>query len=428
MGSYSSALVNSVRFNSKVFDFATRQPKQDDKGKLFQLGSVVHDLSGVNILHFGTDTIRQLYKGVVRADFLHSLDECLNNQDFFTLLDFPFTVSRMSKMSGYRYKLQNNALGLVLLIGSFYAPLDDNGTHLKIEVSPHLIVKKRSDTTNFLTRFASRILCKGWSPSAVALHLAVDFQGYEFPHDLIDNFVTRAKMIKTYSSCPVGELSYNDKIPLVAMVYGQRDSYTFGRADALQVCIYRKDLEIDRHDKRDFWEGVWGDKYNKNLPVWRVEVRFHHSVLCELAQGMGLGYNGLPTSYRWYKYTREIWDYALNCNRFEFSKGKLSPIWQLLRDDAPDNLRSKSAFVPCVRQKKTVSPSTARNISNFLGNSVSLYARSRVDFDDYMDFVRGSHIWPLIQKNIQTFGKSEQWFSDKMQKSYISRFTLGKAA
>ncbi len=406
----------------KVLDMHTRQPKEDPKGRLFATSKGMVDLSKVNILHFGTDTIRQLYHGIPRQPLLEQLQATLDDdQSLFTLCGHPFSVSKMGKMSGYRYKLQNNALGIIILFGWYYAALETEGTHLKIEVSPHLIMKRKSDTTNFLHRFASQCLEKGWKPSAVALHLACDFQGWSPTPDFIDKFITRTKNIKQYFG--IADASFN--LSEVATVYGKSQSFTFGKADAMQICLYQKDLEADKRDKSEFWESVWGEAYNPKLPVWRLEVRFHHQVLNELANC--LGKKNLTTSYRWYPYLREIWSYALDNNRLEISTHHLAPVWQLLRDDGPDNIKSMMAF-PISRTKKKTTGSVARNIANFLGNLVSLYARQFFTFKQFWEYIQGLHIWPLILSHYHGKGLGINDIRDKLESSMLDRYLIGKAA
>jgi hypothetical protein len=141
-----------------------------------------------------------------------------------------------------------------------------------------------------------------------------------------------------------------------------------------------------------------------------------------------MGIKNATTAYRWYPYLREIWSYGLNNNRLESSSYTLSPIWQLLRDDAPDNLRSKYAFIPCVREKKSVSPSVIRNIANLLGNMVSLYARQRFSIDELWEYVQGLHVFPLITTHLKDTGKSLDFLRDKLESSMLDRYLIGKAA
>lgn len=402
-------------------DKVTGETKQDANGRLFMTNKGMCDLSKVKFLHFGVDTVRQLYKGVPRLELLKFLDDALLGDGLFTLNDHVFSVSKMGKMSGYRYKLQNNTLGIIILVASYYVDLAKEGTHLKIEVSPHCIIKRRSETINFLHRFAKQCLQKGYKPCAVALHIACDFQGWEPAKDFIDKFVTRSRTVKTYMGISDGSFNLSE----VATIYGKNQSLTFGKADSTQICLYRKDLEADKHDKTDFWHGVWGDNYQPNKDVWRLEVRFHHTVLNELGNGMGVD---STTAYHWYSRIREIWHYALNNNRLELSKNFISPIWQLLRDDAPDMLVKKYAFIPCLRQKKTVTASPIRNIANMLGNMVSLFARQQIDFEELWHSILALPIFPIICQRLEDTGKTLDDLRQKLERSYLDRYLIGKAA
>src|SRR5690606_6757142 len=63
----------------------------------------------------------------------------------------------------------------------------------------------------------------------------------------------------------------------------------------IQLAIYNKTLQARATDKLDYWEGVWrrrdsfdeGDplNYDPEQPVWRIELRYHHSIVQQLASG-----------------------------------------------------------------------------------------------------------------------------------------------
>src|SRR3990167_11083704 len=94
------------------------------------------DLSGVRLLRCGVDTVRQLYRGMIRPEIM-----CLFDKPG-TLVDFAgqrWHSCRVGRDSGYQYKLQNADLDIILLVKNFNAKLDSIGPHLKIEVSPHAI-------------------------------------------------------------------------------------------------------------------------------------------------------------------------------------------------------------------------------------------------------------------------------------------------
>ena len=112
--------------------------KETPNGRVFfdSTTTRITDLSGVRLLHCGVDTVRQLYRGMIRPEIMALFDKP------GTLVDFAgqrWHSGRVGKDSGYQYKLQNADLGIILLVKNFNAKLDNIGPHLKIEVSPHAI-------------------------------------------------------------------------------------------------------------------------------------------------------------------------------------------------------------------------------------------------------------------------------------------------
>lgn len=85
------------------------------EGRLFlDLGKVGFvDLSGVRLLRCGVDTVRQLYRGMIRPEIM-ALFETPG-----AMVDFAgqrWHSGRVGRDSGYQYKLQNADLGFVLLV------------------------------------------------------------------------------------------------------------------------------------------------------------------------------------------------------------------------------------------------------------------------------------------------------------------------
>lgn len=392
---------------------------QDSSGRLF-LSSTgkSFDMSGVELLHFGIDTVRQLYKGTFTAETLGQLQATLElPSDTFTLNGQRFHLSKMGKVSGYRYKLQNNELGLVLLVGSYYAKANTEGAHLKIEASPHLI---KSMTTNRLDRFLSQfadLLLKDAKPSGVALHFSVDFQGWEPERDFLERFVTRSRSFRDYFGLDECKFNFSD----VATSYGKGESFTFGKADSLQTCLYRKDKEAIKRDKIDYWRGVWGAAYNPSLPVWRLEVRFHHTVLLDLGRDLSAVFLTLPDVE---PYIDDVWHYALTNNRLELKKNNMAPIWQILRDDVLISPPLKKLR----RVKKTSAGNVGFNIANSLGNLLSIYSREKKPFKAFWSAVKQLHIWELIKSYYWSRGMSEAAIYNHLQKAFFQRKLLGNAA
>ncbi|PKM03460.1 MAG: hypothetical protein CVV17_04455, partial [Gammaproteobacteria bacterium HGW-Gammaproteobacteria-7] len=111
---------------------------EDSQSRLFvDPGTArIVDLSKVRLLRCGVDTVRQLYRGLIRPEIMALFEKPGAMVQFAG--EF-WHAGRVGRDSGYQYKLQNADLGFILLIKNFNAKLDQIGPHLKIEVSPHAI-------------------------------------------------------------------------------------------------------------------------------------------------------------------------------------------------------------------------------------------------------------------------------------------------
>lgn len=411
---------SKLNFSDRVSSTSLKKGEKDVKGRLFVTpDGKSHDLTGVNVLHFGVDTVRQLYKGLPNADIVGQIEaHFLNKLQFIVVNGFSFHLSRLSKVSGYRFKLQNNDLGLIILFGSFYQSLDSSGSHLKIEVSPHLIKSKNTRALcGFLRKFSHSLL-SGATPSGVALHFSADFQGWSPSADFVERFVTRSRAFRDYFGMDKAEFGLSD----VAASYGRGESFTFGKADALQTCLYMKNKEAEKRDKLDYWRSVWGESYQEDLSVWRLELRFHHSVLLDIGRGFGVEFFTLEDVE---PFISDIWAYGLTNNRLEYKKNVIAPIWQFLRDDAAPQT---SGFMPVKRVKKTASGAIGRNISNVLGNLVTVYAREKKTVSMLFNAVKKLHVWEVIKSYYWSRGMQEADIFNLLGESYQKRLLIGSAA
>lgn len=365
--------------------------RQDDKGGLFlsELGQV--DLSGVRVLHHGLDTVRQLFKGFlvpsVVADieslYLQGFGECIE-------LGGHVWVVGSGGASGYQFRLQNSDLGLIIFLKSRYAELVDSGSHLKIEASPHWIVERSSeemkrDFDRLAACFFSRFEMAG-----VSVHMCCDVQGWEPPANFSDSLVTRARRMVSHEG---GNVVYMD-LGEVALRFNRGQSYQFGSASSVQMAVYRKDLQAKATDKLDFWRSRWltqrDDELNpfyvEGQPVWRVEVRFHHSVIQDfsrgyasqlengfsIVEGIWSGIAGIS------EHLQGLWKYGLESFRLEMTQGTkryLAPFWQFLLQDVIFS-NPKGDFV-YLRVKKTPGLGNEKNLMLAVGNLMSVYARNR---------------------------------------------------
>ncbi len=345
----------------------------DPNGRLFMHSSGLMDLSHVNIVGVSVDTIRQLFYGVPREKIVLKLEDYLvNREETIFFHGEEFHLRRLGKtIGGYRYKLQNNDLGVVILFGSYYQKMDLEGSHMKIELSPHFIAEKKPDSINsWLAKFSSFFL-DNCDFRGCAVHLAVDFQGEKFQSDFLDHYVSRTRTRRAYHG--VEELDLTDAMnPVSYYSTGSSNfSYLLGRANALQLCVYNKSAQMKVVDKQDYYENFWDEyskgSYDSELPVTRVECRFHHEVVRQIGRGFGKEFEDyLSVS----SFLTDLWRYAMKNNRLEIDKGCIHPLWHLLHDEPVFLVPSRDVEVKRVQKKS--SSSLARSVPAIIGNVVSI--------------------------------------------------------
>lgn len=282
--------------NKKTFDRCSiaslLEGQNDPRGRIFLTSEQPVDLSKVRILHSGVDTVRQLYKGTPNEALIAEISGYYL-KGFNSIMTFcgrEWVVGSGGK-SGYRYRLQNNEYGLILLIGSRYAELEKEGAHLKIECSPYFLKDRApKDVQKILDEIAS-LLLQAPTPTGAAVHIAIDVQGWQPPKDFETRLTTRSKRRMDHIGLDSVELSGGETIQR----YGQNESYLFGLPISVQFSVYRKDLEALKRDKLDWWESVWNQcgqalcepYYTPDKPVWRLEWRFHHNTIAQIQREQG---------------------------------------------------------------------------------------------------------------------------------------------
>jgi hypothetical protein len=255
---------------------------QNPKGTMFESGAGLFDLSGVHLLAATVDTVRQLYHGTLKQKWMKRIDEAIeSNAEFFSEgPEGPWHISRIGKGSGYRYKLQNNELGITILIKRFHAKVEDADTHVKIEVSPHRIRRDEAIRDSSLPGVLQPAMdhLASWlmedaKPAGVTVHMAVDVQGWEPGKDFMEKLVTRTKAKKDMRGISHFDL---ENLSEIATSYDDGQSFLFGKSKALQLAVYQKTRQTIKFDKVDYMHGVWnedsGGWFDPEKPVWRIEL------------------------------------------------------------------------------------------------------------------------------------------------------------
>ncbi|MBB2494490.1 hypothetical protein [Aquipseudomonas ullengensis] len=392
-------------------DLLTGAP--DSTSRLFvdpgQVGFV--DLSGVRLLRCGVDTVRQLYRGMIRPEIM-ALFETPG-----VMVDFAgqrWHSGRVGRDSGYQYKLQNADLGFVLLVKNFNAKLDAIGPHLKIEVSPHAIDNHSPERLQERLDFYASHLLSHVERNQCAVHLALDVQGWKPPVDLVARMHCNAKVHRDISG--ISEISWATK----SSVYGRGETSMFGSASGVQLAIYNKTEQARAIDKLDYWESVWKRRnsfdeadpanYDPQSDVWRIELRYHHSVVQQFASGsvdVRTGQAIETDSFAAFSgHLDGLWRYGLRQFKLLARPGYFEPVWTLFREDvrvdiAADSLLDDTAYK---RYYKTSHGFSGKNVELFLGNFVSLLARERVGAKKAFSVLRKWDCWPVIREHYAAKG------------------------
>lgn len=372
------------------------------------------DLSGVRLLGCRVDTVRQHYRGLLRPELL-----CIVEQGgMVSFAGHQWHAGRIGRDSGYQYKLQNADLGFVLLLKNFNVKIDVAGPHLKIEVSPHAIQSCAPDVLQeWMDRFAHEAL-EAVEVSQCAVHLALDFQGWTPPAHLTSSIQCRSRTRRDISG--IKEIYHAAE----AVSYGCAQSFLFGSASGMQLAIYNKTLQAKAVDKLDYWESVWrtldnpfdpacATNYDPAETVWRVELRFHHSIVQQFADGSCDAQTGAIIGTSTYEHLAPHLDglfrYGLESFRYLASKGMYDAFWTLMRQDVRVSVPVVSLVDHTAyrRHYKTAKGFSGKNVELFVGNFVSLLARERVGAKKAFASLKEWDCWPVIRDHYAAKGKAE---------------------
>ncbi|MCY1537205.1 hypothetical protein D9M68_726930 [compost metagenome] len=223
-----------------------------------------------------------------------------------------------------------------------------------------------------------------------------------------------------------------------ASVYGRGQTYMFGSANGLQLCIYDKTLQARATDKLDYWQTVWanlnGDPlsddepaYNPLETVWRLEFRFHHSVVQQFSEGSTLA-SGEVIGCRTYAglcpHLQGLWRYACENFRLLESRNTFDPFWSLMSQDVrvqveTDPLIERTEYR---RYYKTAQGFSGRNCEMFLGQFISLIARERVPAKKAIESARRLEFWHVIEDHYLNKGWTLKEFERHIHRLMCDRY------
>ncbi|MDH1008309.1 hypothetical protein N5J43_09915 [Pseudomonas nicosulfuronedens] len=404
---------------------------ESPEGRLFVDPKTVEftDLSGVRLLRCGVDTVRQLYNGLIRPEVMAVFDQA---DDIVEFAGYQWAKGRIGRDSGYQFRLQNAEMGFILLIKNHNVRLENIGAHLKIEVSPHALDGADPSVLQGVLDDLAAAVLHASEPNQCAVHIALDVQGWTPPADLVDRMHCRSRRVRQISGIDRIEFDSN------ASVYGRGQTYMFGSASGLQLSIYNKTLQARATDKLDYWESVWaslnGDPFGDSEPaynpletVWRIEFRFHHSIVQQFSEGSTLSSGeviGCVTYSGLCPHLQGLWQYACENFRVMSREGVFDPFWTLISQDArvqveADPLIERAEYR---RYYKTAKGFSGRNCEMFLGQFVSLIARERIPPKKALQSARKLEFWHVVEDHYIAKGWTLQEFERHVSKLIADRY------
>ncbi|MBH4330987.1 hypothetical protein I5M72_29985, partial [Pseudomonas aeruginosa] len=142
--------------------------------------------------------------------------------------------------------------------------------------------------------------------------------------------------------------------------------------------------------------------YNPLETVWRIEFRYHHSIVQQFSEGSRMA-SGEVIGCRTYEglcpHLQGLWNYACEAFRVLSREGMYDAFWSLISLDARvqvecDPLIERTEYR---RYYKTAKGFSGRNCEMFLGQFVSLIARERVPAKKAIESARKLEFWHVIE-------------------------------
>ena len=402
---------------------------ESQDGRIFinQKTTKFTDLSGVRLLRCAVDTVRQLYRGKIKP----AIFDLFDSPGIVKLGKYQWHAGRIGRDSGYQFRLQNADLGIILLIKNFNVKETDNGPHLKVEVSPHTIENHTPEHLQNLIDQLAGLVLDDFKHNQCAVHMALDIQGWEPSADIIHRMQCRSRRVRDISGISSFDFAAD------STVYGKNQSFMWGSAGGVQLAIYNKTLQARSTDKLDFWRSLWSQAYsdfdtpmyNPDQPVWRIELRYHHSVIQQFAEGSVNTDTGECISTRSFAqfapHLEGLWRYGFDSFKLLEQKGLYDAAWTLFCNDAKvqtgaDSLIDETHYK---RYYKTADGFSGKNVELFMGNFVSLCARERVGAKKAFQRLKEWECWPVIKEHFENKGQSERdiynWIRDKLTERTI---------
>ncbi|MDR9499796.1 MAG: hypothetical protein RI556_11520 [Hydrogenovibrio sp.] len=399
---------------SQRFNLTTGAP--DEQGSLFSNErEISRDMSGLNVVHCGVDTLKQKISGHMDEMAVKWLMTELG-ENHRTVVDFlgsDYDFSKAPRVSGYRYMLKNNSLGVHFFFGSFHKKEWTQDAIAKIELSPQTIYEHGLENCYYICENLADALFSDWTFNGVEAHICADLQGWQPEHDFLENIRTTSRIKRAFDSQSFVAADLKD----VAVRYDQAQSFLIGKSGRSQLAVYNKTAEAKKTGKIGWWDLVYQEHplYDPEQDVYRVEVRLHDSVTKNL---------GDPNTEKRYEikdiailadHLQSLWKYGLfKLFRYHYSNSDIvRPEWQFLAESVNFNIFTKNEFFYKRVEAEVKDESIQFNIQQGLGHFASAFAKANIPDDQAITALKKLPVYKHICWYFEEKGMSEDWWHNE---------------
>ncbi len=364
----------------------------------------------IELLYAGFDTLDVAFQGALPEAIMKELDEARDQaeaQQEKVLVrigsnEVQAHIQGHGMRGGYRYILDTGPLGAKWMIKR-----NTDAAQWNLFASPRataLLAYGYRETFKLLLREIESMGGRVTGHSINRVDFAMDFQ--------TRGFELHAEQIVAHSHSKVSphwgqrtEIEDQDQPKIVFR--GRRvESLTVGKQPGRQITIYNKRREaIER--KKFFWFETWGrDQKDKNLEVWRVEVRAGKKELKDKYRIVTMDDFEASIGDVITKSLSGIRYLADGQQDSNVSRHALSPLWQAAQTTAAENLRElRSGLTP--GQLKNVERTQAQEtyLALCAGNAIGFGIAHDMNDEDIVDKLPRL-IGEAIARHFRTKGES----------------------
>ncbi|MCR9219113.1 MAG: hypothetical protein NXI21_02690 [Alphaproteobacteria bacterium] len=329
------------------------------------------------LLYAGFDTLDVAFQGALPEEIMHQLDEARDRaeaqQEKVLVQIGPNEVQAHIQghgmRGGYRYLLDTGPLGAKWMIKR-----NTDAAQWNLFASPRattLLAYGYKETFRRLLeeieRMGGRVM--GHSINRADFAMDVETRGFELhPEQIVAH--SHSKVSPYWGK----RTEAQDEDQPVTVFRGRRvESITVGKQPGRQIIIYDKRREAIERQK-PFWFEVWGkDRENKDLEVWRVEVRagkselkhkFRLSTLQDFEASIGDVITDALANIRY------LADWQLDSN---VSRQELHPLWRAAQETAGRDLTElRSGLTPGQVREVERTLAQERYLGMCAGNAIGL--------------------------------------------------------